>query len=373
MEREKMGGTLMLWPGVAEELLAGKAYMVREGVFDDVDAVLFTHVGNNLEAPWGQVNGTGMVSVEYTFRGEAAHSASAPWRGRSALDAVELMNMAWNMRREHLRPEQRSHYVITDGGDQPNVVPSIAKVWYFIREQDFENIRKNFEIANTISEAAATMTDTIVSRQIIGTAAPRHFNKILAETLQANIEQVGLPRWTEEEHAFAKAVQRLVKGKEEGLAMEVKKLEPPSPKPESGGSDDIGDVSWIAPTITFRYPSNIPNLPGHHWSNAMAMATPIAHKGVVAGSKVLAMTTLDLLTRPELISQAKDYFTNVQQKTQKYVPFISPSDKPQIQLNEEVMERFRPEMRKFYYDSSKYETYLDQLGIKFPTLEKTSN
>lgn len=373
MEREKIGGTLMLWPGVAEELLGGKAYMVREGVFDGVDAVLFTHVGNNLEAPWGQVNGTGMVSVEYTFRGESAHSAMAPWRGRSALDAVELMNMAWNMRREHLRPEQRSHYVITDGGDQPNVVPSIAKVWYFIREQDFENIQKNFEIANTISEAAAKMTDTTVSRQMIGTAAPRHFNRILAETLQMNIEQVGLPKWTEEEHAFARAVQRLVKGKEEGLAIEVKKLEPPSPKPESGGSDDIGDVSWIAPTITFRYPSNIPNLPGHHWSNAMPMATPIAHKGVVAGSKVLAMTTLDLLTRPELISKAKEYFTHVQQKTQKYVPFISASDKPQVQINKEVMERFRPEMRKLYYDSSKYETYLHQLGIKFPTIEKTSN
>jgi aminobenzoyl-glutamate utilization protein B len=264
MEREKIPGTLMLWPGVAEELLGGKAYMVRDGVFNGVDAVLFTHVGNNLQTSWGQPNGTGLVSVEYTFSGESAHSASAPWRGRSALDGVELMNIGWNMRREHLRPEQRSHYVIPDGGDQPNVVPSVASVWYFIREQDFENIRKNFEIANTISEAAAKMTDTTVTRKIIGTAAPRHFNKPIAEAAYANIQQVGLPQWTADEQAFAKAVQRTVKGKEEGLAIELKKLEPPLEKPESGGSDDIGDISWTVPTITLNYPSNIPNLPGHH-------------------------------------------------------------------------------------------------------------
>lgn len=140
MKRHNIAGTLLLWPGVAEELVAGKAFMVRDGVFKDVDAVLFTHVGNNLETAWGQPSGTGLVSVEYTFSGESAHSAQSPWRGRSALDAVELMNMGWNMRREHLRPEQRSHYVISDGGDQPNVVPSVASVWYFFREQDFKTV-----------------------------------------------------------------------------------------------------------------------------------------------------------------------------------------------------------------------------------------
>ena len=373
MDQEKIPGTLMLWPGVAEELLGGKAYMVRDGVFNGVDAVLFTHVGNNLQTSWGQAMGTGLVSVEYTFSGESAHSAAAPWRGRSALDGVELMNIGWNMRREHLRPEQRSHYVIPDGGDQPNVVPSVASVWYFIREQDFENIRKNFEIANTISEAAAKMTDTSVTRKIIGTAAPRHFNKPIAEAAYANIQQVGLPQWTEDEQAFAKAVQRTVKGKEEGLASEVKKLEPPLAKPESGGSDDIGDISWTVPTITLNYPSNIPNLPGHHWSNAMSMATPIAHKGVVAGAKVIAMTTVDLLSKPELLVQAKEYFANEQQKNQKYVPMISAEDKPQVQINADIMAQYRPEMQKYYYDPSKYATYLDQLGIKFPVLEKPKN
>jgi len=370
MEREKLSGTLVIWPGVAEELLAGKAFFVRAGIFKDVDAVLFTHVGDDLSTAWGAPRGSGLISVEYTFEGESAHAANAPWRGRNALRAVELMNIGWDFRREHLRPEQRSHYVITDGGDQPNVVPSLASVWYFFRELDFENIKKNYEIGNKIAEAAAMMTDTKVTRKVIGTAAPRHFNKTLAETLQTNIERVGMPQWTDDEQTFAKAVQRLVAGKEDGLNTVVRKLEPPPARPESGASDDIGDVSWAVPTVTFRYPANIPNLPGHNWSNAIAMATPIAHKGIVVGSKVMAMTMIDLLLRPELIQGAKAYFTDVQLKNHKVLPLLSETDQPQIHLNRETMERFRPAMRKFYYDASKYDTYLDQLGVKFPTLAK---
>ena len=369
MEREKIAGTLMLWPGVAEELVSGKAFMVRDGVFKDVDAVIFTHVGSNLATAWGAPSGTGLVSVEYTFAGESAHSASAPWRGKSALDAVELMNIGWNMRREHLRAEQRSHYVITDGGDQPNVVPSTASVWYYFREQDFKRIARSFEIGNIMADAAAAMTDTKVTRRILGTAAPRHFNRPMAEAAYANIKLVGLPSWTGDEQAFARLVQKNVGSeKREGLATELSKFEPPLEEPKSGGSDDIGDVSWVVPTITIGYPSNIPELPGHHWSNAIAMATPIAHKGVVAGAKVVAMTGLDLLTTPKLRQAAKDYFANVQTKEQKYQPVLSAADKPPVEINREIMARFKPELSKYYYDPSRYPTYLDQLGIKFPTL-----
>lgn len=371
MERENIPGTLMLWPGVAEELVAGKAFMVREGVFNNVDAVLFTHVGDNLDTAWGQPSGTGLVSVEYNFSGESAHSAGAPWRGRSALDAVELMNMGWNMRREHLRPEQRSHYVITDGGDQPNVVPSIASVWYFFREQTFDGIRKSFDIGNEMAEGAAKMTGTSVTRRIVGSAAPRHFNRPMAEAAYANIKAVGLPKWTEGEQAFAKLVQENAKSeKKEGLATKLKPLEPPLAEPKSGGSDDIGDISWVVPTITIRYPSNIPELPGHNWSNGIAMATPIAHKGVVAGAKVIAMTTLDLLTKPALRKAARDYFVNVQTKDQKYVPMLTPADKPALEINSEIMARYKPELQKYYYDPSRHSTYLEQLGIQFPMLEK---
>src|SRR5215468_8014215 len=370
MEREKLPGTLVIWPGVAEELLGGKAHLVRAGLFRDVDAVLYTHVGDNFATAWGQPNGTGMISVEYTFHGEAAHAAARPWRGRNALRAVELMNMGWDMRREQVRPEQRSHYVITNGGDQPNVIPSVASVWYFIRETDFENIKRNFEIANTIAEAAAMMTDTKVTRKLIGTAAPRHFNRALAQAFQANIDAVGVPKWTDEEQTFAKAVQRLSQGKEEGLQTTARLLGPPPEKPESGGSDDIGDVSWVAPTAPLFYPSNIPNLPGHHWANAIAMATPIAHKGNLAGSKVMAMTMIDLLLRPDLVAAAKTYFTDVQLKSQKPQPLLAETDEPQIQINRDTMARYRPEMKKFYYDATKYDTYLDQLGVKFPQLTK---
>ena len=138
MERERLSGTLVIWPGVAEELLAGKAHLVRAGVFKDVDVAIFSHVSNFFRTSWGAPGGTtGLVSVEYHFQGSAAHAATAPWSGRSALDAVELMNIAWNYRREHLRLSQRSHYLITDGGYQPNVVPQQASVWYYIREIEY--------------------------------------------------------------------------------------------------------------------------------------------------------------------------------------------------------------------------------------------
>jgi aminobenzoyl-glutamate utilization protein B len=366
MEKEHIAGTLMLWPGVAEELVAGKAYMVRDGVFKGVDATIFTHVSDNLTTTWGQPSGTGNVSVKYSFHGEAAHAAGAPWRGKSALDAVELMDIGWNFRREHLRPEQRSHYVITDGGDQPNVVPSEATVWYFFREQTFENIQKNYTLGNKMADAAAMMTDTTVDHIVVGTAAPQHFNKPMAEAAQKNIDKVGLPAWTPQEQAFAKAVQRNLGAKEEGLDTKLKGLEAPKEKPESGGSDDIGDISWIMPTITIRYPSNIPGLPGHHWANAISMATPVAHKGVVAGAKAEAMTLLDLMTTPQLLAEAKAYFKDVQNKDQHYIPMLTAADKPQIQINAETMAKFRPEMKKYYYDPKKYGTYLEQLGVKWP-------
>ena len=133
--------------------------------------------------------------------------------------------------------------------------------------------------------------------------------------------------------------------------------------------DDIGDVSWAVPTVTLNYPSNIPGGPGHNWANGVSMATPIAHKGVIAGAKVQAMTMLDILTRPELVTQAWDYFRNVQTKDTKYQSFLRPDDQPAIWLNTKTMEEYRPKMKALYYDSSKFDTYLDQLGIKYPALK----
>ena len=369
MERAKLPGTIKVWPGVAEELVAGKAYFVREGVFKDVDVVIFTHVGNNLATSWGQSSATGLVSVEYTFKGESAHSAGAPWQGRSALDAVELMDIGWNFRREHLRIQQRSHYVITNGGDQPNVVPRLASVWYYFRELDYEHIKRMREIGDQIAQGAAMMTDTTVTSHVLGSAWPQHFNRPVAEAAYENIKQVGLPQWSDDDQKLAKALQKELKSREQGLPTQLDDLSGPVPDEQRnrGGSDDIGDVSWNVPTITLRYPSNIPGLPGHNWANAVTMATPIAHKGVVAGAKVVGMTTIDLLTKPELVNQAWKYFREVQTKDTKYQPLISPTDKPATYLNKRIMDTYRQQMRKYYYDPSKYNTYLEQLGIKYPT------
>jgi aminobenzoyl-glutamate utilization protein B len=370
MEREKIGGTLVLWPGIAEELVAAKAWFARDGKFDGVDLCIFTHVANNLGVSWGQASGTGLISVEYTFSGDAAHSAGAPWRGKSAADAVELMNIGWNYKREHLHPLKRSHSVITDGGDQPNVVPSKASIWYYFRDVKYDGIMEMYAHANDIAKGAALMTGTTMTSKVLGTAWPRYFNKVIAEKMYQNILKVGLPTWDENDQTLAKAIQKELGSKEEGMPTKLDTLGLPVVEPISGGSDDIGDVSWVVPTVTLRFPSNIPGLPGHHWSNAIAMATPIAHKGVTAGAKAEAMTILDFLLQPELVDQAWDYFKNVQTKEETYKPMITKDDAPPIYLNEGIMKQFRPQLEKFYYDETKYDTYLEQLGVTYPTVKK---
>jgi aminobenzoyl-glutamate utilization protein B len=371
MERERLAGTLVLWPGVAEELLGGKAFLVRAGIFRDVDVALFAHVDDDFLTAWGDAYGSGAISLLYSFRGAAAHAGGAPWRGRSALDAVELMDMGWNFRREHLPLTQRSHSVIVDGGDQPNVVPQSASVWYYLRELDYEGVKQLWAVADSVAQGAALMSGTtLLPTRVRGSAWPRHFNRPVAEVLSANIRRVGMPPWTPKDQAFAKAVQRLVGQPDSGLRIKPDSLQGPVEREDNPGgpSDDIGDVAWNVPTVTLRYPSNIDKLPGHHWANAIAMATPIAHKGAVAGAKAQAMTLLDLLLRPELVDSAWSYFRNVQTKTVKYQPLIRAEDLPPVELNRGILERYRPLMRPYYYDPSKYPTYLDQLGITYPVL-----
>lgn len=370
MTKYGIKGTIRLYPGVAEELVATKTYMVRAGLFKDVDIMLGAHVGDEFVTEWGQpANNSGLVSVVYTFKGQTAHAAMAPWRGKSALDAVEMMNYAWNMRREHMRPVQRSHYVITYGGDQPNVVPEEASVWYFFREIDYLHIKEMFEAANTIARAAATMNGTTVSWRMVGSAWPYHFNKVVAETQQRNIESVGVPAWSDADQTLAKALQRELGQRADGLKTTVRSLGPPK-EPQGGGTDDIGDISWNVPMVYLFYPANIPNLPGHHWSNAVAMATPIAHKGSTAGAKVQAMTALDFLLSPKLVEDSWKYFREVQTREVKYVPLVADTDQPAIELNKDKMEKFAPQLRKFYYDPAKYKTYLEQLGITYPTVKQ---
>jgi aminobenzoyl-glutamate utilization protein B len=372
MQKNHIPGRLMLWPGVAEELLASKAFYVRAGLFKGVDACIFTHVADSFFTAYGDLGANGMVSVEYTFHGKAAHAGAQPWEGRSALDAVEIMDTAWNFRREHLPLTQRSHYIITNGGEQPNIVPDRASVWYYFRDRSFAAVKNLFDVGNDISEAAAKATGTSVERHVLGYAAPGFGNKPLAEAAYANIQAVGMPQWSAADQAFAKAMQETNQRRVEPLRSGVAPLMTPqnSPMMMAGGSDDIGDVMWNVPTITVFYPSNVPNMIAHNVLSAMAMATPIAHKGVSAGAKAVAMTVLDLMTTPKLVADAKDYFQTVQLKTDTYAPLIGPDDSPAIWLNAKTMKDFRPLMEKYYYNPAKYPTYLDQLGIKYPGVSR---
>ena len=371
MEREKIQGTLVLWPGVAEELMAGKAFLVRDGLFKDADVALFTHVSNDLGVSWGASGQAALISAEFKFRGTSAHAAGGPWRGKSALDAVMLMASGWEYRREHLRLAQRSHYVIRDGGDQPNVVPSTASIWFYFREQDYPRTMELFEIGQRIAKGAAMMTDTELDTvRILGSGWSAHFSKPIAEAAHANITRVGMPTWDDKDLTLARALQQELGQPPFGLSTQINPLRGQETLANftGGGSDDIGDVSWNVPTITLRFPSNIPGLPGHNWANSIAMATPIAHKGAVAGAKVQAMTVLDLLLTPQLVADAWSYFRDVQTKDVKYQPFIRPGDRPVADLNAEVMNRFRPELKKLYYDPTRFGTYLEQLGITYPTV-----
>ncbi|MFM8602500.1 MAG: amidohydrolase [Gemmatimonadota bacterium] len=371
MIREKIPGTIVLWPGIAEEQMAGKAFLVREGLFKDTDVALFTHVSSDLGVQWGQSGQTALISALFRFKGTSAHAAGAPWRGRSALDAAMLMGTGWEYQREHNELPTRSHYVIRDGGDQPNVVPSTASIWFYFRERDYEKTKALFERGRQVAQGAALMANVALDTvMIVGSGWSAHFNKTIAEVTFDNIKRVGMPAWDSADVAMARELQKELGVREMGLTSTTT-MNVGGPVPESqrmgGGSDDIGDVSWNVPTVTLRFPSNIPGPPGHNWANSIVMATPIAHKGALAGAKVQALTMLDILLKPQVVADAWTYFREVQTKETTYTAFISPTDQPPIWMNAEIMARYKPELQKYYYDSKKYKTYLEQLGIAYPT------
>jgi aminobenzoyl-glutamate utilization protein B len=370
MERHRLPGEIRVIPGVAEELVASRTYMVNAGMFRGMDAMLSTHVGNSMTTSYG-VSGSGLVSTMFTFRGRSAHSAGSPWAGRSALDAAELMNVGWNFRREHLRLQQRSHYVIMNGGSQPNVVPSEASVWYYFRELDYPLIQELHLIGRKIAEGAALMTETTLEERVLGAAWPQSYNKPLAEAMHANIVAAGMPEWSDADQALAKAAQTMMgQTSPRGLETQVQRELQQADQGTGGGSDDIAEVSWNVPTVRLRFPANIPGMTGHHWSSGIAMATPIAHKGANHGSRVIAMTAIDILTSPKLLTEAKKYFDEVTTKESKWASLIPVDAKPPTFLNAERMTRFRPQLEKLVYDPTRYGTYLEQLGVAYPTVRK---
>ena len=366
MEKHGLTGTLKVIPGVAEELVSSRTYMVNSDLFEDMDVMLSSHISRNFTTAWG-ISGSGLVSTMFTFHGQSAHGAGSPWAGRSALDAVELMNVGWNFRREHLRLHQRSHYIISNGGNQPNVVPSEASVWYYFRELDYSRIKDLHEIGQKMAAGAALMTNTEVTEQVLGAAWPSNMSKPLAERMHANLVAVGMPEWTDADQALAKAAQRTMEADErDGLPTEVKEELEESDQGMGGGSDDIAELSWNLPTIRLRYPGNIPGMTGHHWSSGIAMVTPIAHQGANYGARVIAMTAVELANDPDLVEEAWTYHREVTTKDYQWESLIPEGTAPPTFLNAEKMERFRPMLEKLRYDPTKYDTYLEQLGVDYP-------
>lgn len=342
MEKHNVSGTIKFFGSPAEETVISRPYMVRAGLFSDVDAVIDNHASADLSTSYG-INGNALISVIFTFKGKTAHSASAPWSGRSAMDGVEIMNVATNYLREHLFYTYRMHYVVTEGGEAPNVVPDKASVWYYVRNTD-ERLEETYKRVLDCAKGAALASGSELDTALILTAIhQRHSNRLLAGALQRNIELIGLPQWTDEEQSFAKALQKELGAKETGFPVIIKELKAPPGQQTGGGSSDVGEVTLIAPTATLNFPGNVPGAIGHHWSTVTAGYGSAAWKGVNTGAKVMAATALDLMTKPKMLDEIKEEFREYS-KEHPYKSFLPEGAKPPVDLNKELMEKFRGAM-----------------------------
>jgi aminobenzoyl-glutamate utilization protein B len=343
MDKHGFQGTIKVFGSPAEETLISRPYMIRAGLFDEVDAVIDNHSGSGFGTSYG-VGGNALYSVIFTFTGKTAHGAS-PWGGRSALDAVDIMNVATNYLREHLFYTYRMHYVIVGGGEAPNVVPDKASVWYFIRNSD-DRLEEMYERVLNCAKAGALASGTELSDvRILSAVHQRHANKAAAELLQKNIELVRMPEWTEEEQAYAKALQKELGHEEEGMPTEVGKLRDRQGTFVGGGSSDVGDVTLIAPTATIRFPGQVPGSIGHHWSSVSCNYGSTAWKGLNAGAKAMAASVIDLMTMPEELKKLRDEF-EAYSAEHPYKPFLPVDAQPPLDLNEELMEKWRRFMEK---------------------------
>jgi len=326
MEKHSLIGTVRLYGTPAEETLIGKVYMSLAGEFDELDACLHWHPGSRNDVWNGESKAA--VSVKFTFSGLTAHASGSPDKGRSALDAVELMNVGANYMREHLKEDARVHYVITNGGGAPNVVPAKATVWYYVRANQHADVERNFAWLKDIADGAAKMTRTTVSVQFDTDCHEIIPNDPLAALLLKNLERIGSPKFTSEEETFARRLQESVT-REFGTVFKSALDEEVHRTPKLGagtGSTDVGDISWHVPTCGLRTTCFASDSPGHSWQNVAAIGSTIGEKGVSYAAKVLACTTLDLLEDPKTLAAAKLDFAK-RMEDRKYVTLIPPGQK----------------------------------------------
>ncbi|MGH7540843.1 MAG: amidohydrolase, partial [Gemmatimonadota bacterium] len=305
MQAADLAGTVRLYGTPAEETVVGKVYMARAGLFEDLDASLVWHP--SLETGVSNQPGRAMNSFTVEFHGQAAHSSADPWNGRSALDAVELMNHGVNLMREHVPPTARIHYVIPDAGEAPNVVPEYASAWYYVRDTTRASVDEYYGRILKIAEGAALATRTEHEVHLITGVHEVLLNRPLQEAMQRNLELVGAPRYPDAFQAFAVEMQEGLGLEPEGLDTEIEPLAAGAQPPE-GGSTDVAEVSWITPTVELEVTSAPADVPWHSWATTAAHGTEWAVRAADVAARVLALTGVDLLTDPGLVRRARAFF-----------------------------------------------------------------
>jgi aminobenzoyl-glutamate utilization protein B len=318
----KLKGTVIFFGTPAEEDYGGKIYMAREGLFDGVDAVFAWHPSDETQAD--MVSSQAMVDLAVEFRGRAAHAASDPWNGRSAVDALELFTHGVNLMREHIRPSSRVHYTIVSGGDVPNVIPEYAKVWIWLRDWQRSEVEQLLARVRLLASGAAAMTETTSTVTVQGGSWEVLVNETGARLLNANLLWLGPAVYTEQEQAFAKQIQHATGVPEVGMFAGVKPLEGQA---QEGGSTDVGDVSWVAPTLHVSVATAPLDAPWHGWPVVATGGMSIGHKGMLRAARVLAATMVDLYEQPARLAAVQAEF-KARRGDVKYVSYVPPGAPP---------------------------------------------
>jgi aminobenzoyl-glutamate utilization protein B len=299
----KLRGTIRFYGTPAEEAVGGKTYMARDGVFNDVDVMFAWHPGDETQAD--MVSSQAMVDVMVEFKGRAAHAASDPWNGRSAVDGVEAFTHGVNLMREHMKSSSRVHYTIVGGGDVPNVVPEQGKVWIWARDWQRTEVESLLARLRKIADGAALMTETSATVTVQAGSWEMLTNAPGAKLMDANLRWIGAPTYTKDEDEFARAIQRATNVPIVGMERSIKPLDN---QPQEGGSTDVGDVSWIVPTLTLTVATSPKDAPWHAWPVVATGGMSIGHKGMLVAAKVLAATMVDMYEKPQALREVRAEF-----------------------------------------------------------------
>ena len=324
LQETGMKGQIRVYGTPAEEGGGGKVYMVRAGLFKDVDVTLYWHPGDANNA--SQDRNLANTSAKFRFHGQASHAAVAPDRGRSALDGVEAMNFMVNYMREHVPQDVRIHYVITNGGAAPNIVPEFAESYYYVRHPDPRVVAEVFERVKKAAEGAALGTGTTFDYEVINGVYSILPNDVLGRVVDANLRRVGAPAWTAEEMAFAEKLQKTLPGKNLPALANAKEVTKYRFNGQKYSSTDSGDVSWVTPLATLNTATWVPGTSAHTWQATAAGGMSIGLKGTVVAAKTLALTVAQLYTSPDVIQAAKGEFDKSRGSGFVYKPLIG--DRP---------------------------------------------